>query len=575
MKEGFLKAILHILAIVAKEANVTHHERESVRDFLALNLREHDVENYLGFFDKTVECVADNNAEQDKEEIKNLCSKLNHELTQLQKVIAIANLMMLIAADGIITEQEHTLLYLTSDCFKLNKHVTHLIESFVMANSPEKADSKYVLLIDSEEKGYSTSKHLFCSEIDGFIAVLRISIYQVHFIKYVGTDEIFLNGIPLRSRTEISFFAPGSVIKTRKNTFYHSDIIRFFVEKRIQEKIVFTTKNLTFAFRDKKIGLRDISIQEKSGKLVAIMGGSGSGKSTLVNVLNGNYSPIAGEVTINGVSVHDRKPETVGLIGYVPAEDLLIEDLTVLENLSYSSKLCFGNLTNAEIKTLADKTLKMLGLYDVKDLKVGSKLDKIISGGQRKRLNISLELIRKPAILFLDEPTSGLSSRDSEKVMALLKDLTLKGTLIFTIIHQPSSEIVKMLDRLLILDTGGRQIYYGNPVQAIHYFKTAVDRIDRDQGQCIECGNVNAEDIFSIIEHRIIDELGRETDRRKILPPTWEETFQKSNHSKMVFTKKHTSLPKCNLHVASRLRQISLFCEPIKTLSRVIRGQIF
>jgi ABC-type multidrug transport system ATPase subunit len=101
-------------------------------------------------------------------------------------------------------------------------------------------------------------------------------------------------------------------------------------------------------------------------------------------------------------------------------------------------------------------------------------VNKTISGGQRKRLNIALELIREPSILYLDEPTSGLSSRDSENVMDLLRELTLKNKLVFVVIHQPSSELFKMFDRVAILDTGGRMVYFGNPVEAASI--SAVDR---------------------------------------------------------------------------------------------------
>ena len=99
--------------------------------------------------------------------------------------------------------------------------------------------------------------------------------------------------------------------------------------------------------------------------------------------------------------------------------------------------------------------LEDLGLAESKDLKVGSPLKKTISGGQRKRLNIGLELFGEPAVLFCDEPTSGLSSRDSENIIDLLKELSLKGKLVFAVIHQPSSDIFKMFDKLLILDSGG------------------------------------------------------------------------------------------------------------------------
>src|ERR1019366_3079257 len=187
----------------------------------------------------------------------------------------------------------------------------------------------------------------------------------------------------------------------------------------------------------------------------------------------------------------------------VSQDDLLIEELTVFQNLFYNAKLCFGNKSDKEISEMVVDVLTNLGLIAIRDLKVGSPLEKTISGGQRKRLNIALELIREPSVLFVDEPTSGLSSRDSENIMDLLKELTLKGKLVFVVIHQPSSDIYKMLDKLLILDLGGYPIYYGNPVEALVYFKSAVHHINAHDAQCETCGTVNPEQIFNIIESKV------------------------------------------------------------------------
>ena len=104
----------------------------------------------------------------------------------------------------------------------------------------------------------------------------------------------------------------------------------------------------------------------------------------------------------------------------MPQDDLLIEELTVFQNLWYTARLCFANLTEKEIEDRVNTILEDLDLSKIRDLAVGSPIRKTISGGQRKRLNIALELIREPAILYLDEPTSGLSSTDSEKVIMLL-----------------------------------------------------------------------------------------------------------------------------------------------------------
>ncbi|MEP2510591.1 MAG: ABC transporter permease, partial [Reichenbachiella sp.] len=160
-------------------------------------------------------------------------------------------------------------------------------------------------------------------------------------------------------------------------------------------------------------------------------------------------------------------------------------------------------------------------------------------------------------VLFVDEPTSGLSSRDSENIMDLLKELSLRGKMIFVVIHQPSSEIFKMFDKLVILDVGGYQIYYGNPVEAVIYFKNIVDLIDKDAGSCIECGNVNSEQIFNIIETKVVDEYGKLTDQRKISPQDWNGYF-----TERVSIKPATESPdepEKTLKIPGRIRQLMIF----------------
>jgi ABC-type multidrug transport system ATPase subunit len=124
-------------------------------------------------------------------------------------------------------------------------------------------------------------------------------------------------------------------------------------------------------------------------------------------VLNGKHTPSTGKVTINGIDIHRESENVEGVIGFISQDDLLIEELTVFQNLFYNSKLCFRDHSDPQIAKMVLELLQSLGLYEIKDLKVGSPLDKTISGGQRKRLNIALELIREPSVLFVDEPPRG------------------------------------------------------------------------------------------------------------------------------------------------------------------------
>jgi len=192
-------------------------------------------------------------------------------------------------------------------------------------------------------------------------------------------------------------------------------------------------------------------------------------------------------------------------------------------------------------------------------MKVGTPLNKKLSGGQRKRLNISLELIREPSIMFLDEPTSGLSSLDSENILDLLKDLALKGKLLFVVIHQPSSDIFKMFDRLLFLDSGGYLIYDGNPIESIVYFKQLIHHANYNESECRVCGNVNPEQIFNIVESRVLDELGQPTVTRKVSPREWNAYYEQNLKDKVTSPEPGNGIPEIKLKTPGWFKQFFVF----------------
>ena len=262
-------------------------------------------------------------------------------------------------------------------------------------------------------------------------------------------------------------------------------------------------------------------------------------------------------ITVNGHPLDS--PDARQLIGFVPQDDLLIEELTVYQNLLYTARLCFARLMDEEIGQRVEKVLKELDLEEIKGLEVGSPIRKTISGGQRKRLNIALELIREPAILYLDEPTSGLSSSDSEKVIMLLKEQTHRGKLVVVNIHQPSSEIYKLFDRLWLLDRGGYPIYDGNPIEAITYFKQAAKYTDPDISVCSVCGNVNPELILNIIDSKKIDDSGNQTNIRKFTPEEWHAEYLASRPA--FSPVEEEALPKNQQKKPSWFKQFLIFLE--------------
>ncbi|MGL1886965.1 MAG: ATP-binding cassette domain-containing protein [Reichenbachiella sp.] len=558
MSEQLLRAIIHLLAIVAKEDDVTDDERNAIESFLVESLSHKDVPKFLKLFDEMTKNMAYGRSVSfsEEKEISILAKQVNLELTQQQKIVVILKVVELIVADGEVSEREIDLLYQISQAFHFTKKEIDEILAFVINKNTESLDIENMLLIN-EGNGIEVAKHIEREHLQGILAFYRIVKLDIYFAKYIGENILTINGAPLTSN-KIIVFSAGSTIRGVKITpIFYSDVVSVFRNESSDSKISFVSDNIEFQFPNGHLGLRGINIAESSGKLIGLMGGSGAGKSTLLNVLNGNETPSSGSVRINGVDIHKNKSKIEGVIGYVPQDDLLIEELSVFDNLHYAAQLCFAKMSKDEINALVEKTLNALGLTATRDLKVGSPLEKTISGGQRKRLNIGLELLREPSVMFVDEPTSGLSSRDSENIMDLLKELSLKGKMIFVVIHQPSSEIFKMFDKLVILDVGGYQIYYGNPVEGVIYFKNIVKLMDKDGGSCIECGNVNSEQIFNIIETKVVDEYGQLTNQRKLSPPDWNMLFK--TKIKLKGIQESTDQPEKTLSIPNRVKQFLIF----------------
>jgi ABC-type multidrug transport system ATPase subunit len=535
MSEEILKALMQLFAIIAKQDDgVETNERDYVLNFLTQQLNDEAIQEYIELFDKKAGYKKNNqNGEKEKKRkltsvkdsvrILGLCKKINKTLTQKQKIIVLVRLFELINADRKFSEQRMAIINTVAEVFKVTREEYRSIETFVINNDISKLDNHNILIINDKENPCENCKHIQSTALDGNIFILHIKSVDLYFLRYTGTEEINLNGLPLNNK-RIYLFAQGGSIKLPKGKpIYYSDVVAHYLADSTSLKISYVADNIGYQFPNGAIGLRNINFSETQGKLIGIMGASGAGKTTLLNILSGINKPTTGEIRINGINLHEGEEKLKGSIGYIPQDDLLIEELTVFQNLYYNAKLVFRDKEEEELKKLVDKTLYNLGLGEIKDLKVGSPMNKLISGGQRKRLNIALELIREPAILFVDEPTSGLSSRDSENVMDLLRELTLKGKLIFVVIHQPSSEIYKMFDNMIILDEGGYMVYYGNPVESVMYFKRLDAQINSDVGECPTCGNVNPELIFNIMEARVVDEYGRYTDKRKVSPKKWEE----------------------------------------------------
>lgn len=576
MSAGILRALMQLFAIIAG-AN-KNSGKEIVAVFLRQQLNKELVNKYLEEYEQFAHKFHQGKSSEKRTSLASvkvlrICNQINEELQQKEKFFVLVRLLEFISDFSEKGEQEWEFIETVADAFNIEKDTYTLIKSFVGANAETSFDEDVFLMAKNNGHNHNDHNVLSVEGLKGHVVFLRLEEENLFFVRYFGGDSLFLNSQNIiQKRTYV--FSQGSNIRGSKiNPIFYSDVLHKFLKMEEGEQIVYRAENVSYYFPGSdKQALHQFNLNETGGNLVGIMGGSGAGKSTLLNVLNGNYKPSFGKITINGIDIHHQNDNIAGVMGYVAQDDLLIEELTVFQNLYYNAKLCFRDKTDEEIKQLVLSTLHSIGLSECKELKVGSVLEKTISGGQRKRLNIALELIREPSVLFVDEPTSGLSSRDSENIMDLLKELTLRGKLIFVVIHQPSSDIFKMFDKLFILDNGGYPIYYGNPVESIIYFKRLVNQVNLSESECPHCGNVNPEQIFNIIEAKVVDEYGNETEHRKISPKEWNNFFNVIIGNHLASEEEQMAKPKTTFSLPSTLKQFSVFVKR-DVLSKIANRQ--
>ena len=246
--------------------------------------------------------------------------------------------------------------------------------------------------------------------------------------------------------------------------------------------------------------LDNVSGSIRSNTMTALMGESGSGKTSMINALSGRaqYGEVSGKKLLNGAVISADKCRR--LFGVVPQDDIIHPELTVSENLVYAGRFTLPESTkNDENEALAESVLLSLGLVGVKDRIVGDALSiQRISGGERRRCSIGIELMSRPKVLIVDEPTSGLDSASANQVMKTLKSLVeVDGMAIMCSIHQPRKAIFDLFDNLVLL-ASGRQIFSGPARHAMQHYTS--------QGYYLTCGENVADWLLDIASGVCVNE---------------------------------------------------------------------
>jgi ABC transport system ATP-binding/permease protein len=330
----------------------------------------------------------------------------------------------------------------------------------------------------------------------------------------------------------------GDIIRIDTGQILRCDFSERIIEEERNIIHHLEVRDLSLRFKTGDVALDGISFAVTRGEMVCVMGASGSGKSTLLKDICGQgQPPTTGAILLNGQSLYNNLEPLRGYVAYVPQDDAFDEHLTILENLDYAAAIRSPHLSAKDRLRRIDSKLIELGLSERRDSVVGSSVKKYLSGGERKRLNIGLDMVSSADVYLFDEPTSGLSSKDSEHVIEIIRSLSHNKIVLVTI-HTPTSKIFQMFNKAVLLDKGGRLVFFGTPQETLQYFATAEHKLSfgTELGGCPSCGTTRPEFIFDVLEAPLRDlsgdiiyeenSKGQLVPARRYSPDYWRDKYE-------------------------------------------------
>ncbi len=320
-------------------------------------------------------------------------------------------------------------------------------------NLLSKLKEKSIIYIGRGEEADLVLDHPTISRVHALIEKKSDSVF---FIKDLGsTNGTFLNGKRVTSAT---MFTDEDVIFIGR-----FKLTLKAAAKDLSREIAIRADRIIKVFQNEKVGLHESTFEVSSNKLMAVMGPSGCGKSTLLKALNGASPATTGSVFICGLELSENYDYLKTQIGYVPQDDIVHSELTVEQSLWYAAKLRLQNANDAQINEKINQVLDNLKIQHIRDQLVGK-----ISGGQRKRVSIAVEVLNDPMILFLDEPTSPLDPQTIEDFLGSLRKLCDNGTTVILVTHKP--EDLHYVDTVIFMAEGGHMVYNGSAKSYLSYF---------------------------------------------------------------------------------------------------------
>ena len=367
----------------------------------------------------------------------------------------------------------------------------------------------------------------------------KLAPRTVLFIRYDGEaatgkleimeagGTILVDGLPVRQRASLR---DGSLIRLSGSQAVRCRFSEGFLDEERTQIESLEVDALIHDFGKDSRALDEINFMVRRGEMLCIIGPSGSGKSTLLSVMSGQRAPTRGSVKLNGISLYDHRNSLVPFIANMPQEEALNPQLTVREHLQHGVMVRRPGLGLAEHNRRVDSMLAELGLQRIARRKVGSQGEKTISGGERSRLNLGVDLGSRAEVFLFDEPISGLSSKDSEHVAETLRGLA-REKIVIASLHRPGAGVLRLFDKVLLLDGGGKVAFFGTPASMVSYFREACEELGIAHPAMVAKTPLGADFVFDVLETPLsaIGDGAHGGAVRRFPPTFWQERYESAS----------------------------------------------
>ena len=335
---------------------------------------------------------------------------------------------------------------------------------------------------------------------------------------------VTVDGVPVKSSAPLR---DGSIIRLSPTQALRCRLSEGIIDEERNLIESLRVQDLIHEFLPDTRALDNVNFEVGRGEMLCIIGPSGSGKSTLLSVLAGQLEPTRGRVRLNDTSFYQSRKELIRHIAYMPQEEALNPQLTVREHLRHATTIRRPFLSSQEVTRRADAIMAELGLQAIARRRVGSPGEKTLSGGERSRLNLGLDLGSAAEVFLFDEPISGLSSKDSEHVAETLRSLA-RDKIVIASLHRPGATVLNLFDKVLLLDTGGRVAFFGTPAAMIAYFRETSTELGISHPAVSANVPLGADFVFDVLETPLAHIGGGQNPSaaRRFPPNFWQERFE-------------------------------------------------